>query len=151
MSWKSYKEQWRIWFWWRVLRVLGIWVPFQDVTLVGNRFIRRGNLVPLDVTIIQRDTREPDGYERTELLRMMYLIRTEEERQQWTVPEPHNCIYCSHVSPAEPNGHCPVIKYGKEWHHDNPVPAPCLCFHHQKGLEEGLRQDIDAALEKRQA
>lgn len=47
--------------------------------------VRRG---PIEVTLTFRDTRQPDGYERTELLEMLRTVREHEAVQGWRVPEP---------------------------------------------------------------
>jgi hypothetical protein len=73
-----------LWYW--VLRHF----PSQEYSLCANRRTSRVTFGPIEVTITCRDTREPDGYERTELYRMLHLIRSEEIRQNWKVPEPVN-------------------------------------------------------------
>jgi hypothetical protein len=55
---------------------------------VANRFetvFRRGCL---EVTVVERDTRQPDGHTREELCEMLRLIRWHEGLQGWRVPEP---------------------------------------------------------------
>ena len=39
------------------------------------------------MTIVVRDTREPDGYSREELMEMLKTIREQEDLQGWKVPE----------------------------------------------------------------
>lgn len=43
---------------------------------------------PLEVFIQLRDRREPDGYERTEVLRMLQKVRMAEAVQGWECPDP---------------------------------------------------------------
>lgn len=116
-------------------------INFKQVTSVGNRMIYVGWSGKSEVTITLRNTREPDGYARTELLEMLKLIRVEEERQHWKVPEPVACIYCHHISPINENGFCPV-----EVTLSDRKPLKCTCGTHQAGLNAGLIRDIGEAL-----
>lgn len=73
----------RFWWWW--LRQVPI---TKSKGSVGNRFIEVTMIGPLEVTITCRDTRREDGYSREELYSMLRLIRKEEVRHEWKVPEP---------------------------------------------------------------
>lgn len=42
----------------------------------------------LEVFVRFRNRRQPDGYERTEVLRMLQTVRLEEARQEWECPDP---------------------------------------------------------------
>ena len=129
MDWRS-----RFWFW--VIRKCCLWAPWSQFSMVGNRLRRRGMFGWVEVTITNRDTTEPDSYSREELIRLLALIRTQEETQQWKVPEPAPCIYCHHVSPVDTDGFCPVcpaVVEGK---------GPCQCSTHQGGLNEAWRRAV---------
>jgi len=54
----------------------------------GNRYGKVFHYYNWEVTVIYRDTTKEDGYSREELYRMLKLIRKEEIRQQWKIPEP---------------------------------------------------------------
>lgn len=54
----------------------------------ANRRYRQFMSGPFEVTITYRDTREPDGYSREELLEMLETVRKHEASQGWKVPEP---------------------------------------------------------------
>lgn len=60
----------------------------KKTTVVGNRSIYTGQVGPFEVTTTFRNTKEEDGYSREELYSLLKLIRREEERHQWKVPEP---------------------------------------------------------------
>jgi hypothetical protein len=53
----------------------------------ANRYTYVCKFGPLEMTIVVRDTREPDGYSREELVEMLQTIREQEELQGWKVPE----------------------------------------------------------------
>lgn len=134
-------NRWKTKFWWWILHK----VPLKGLSgRTGNRFYKKGMLGPIEVTITDRDTREPDGYSREELLRMLQLIRSEEERHQWKVPEPVACVYCGHVSPS--------IKDVPEYEISCPVSVKpslssksmkCSCDKHAYGLVLGWRNAVD--------
>lgn len=115
----------RLKFAWQVSRI----IPTRW-SMVGNRTIEVGMVGTLEVTTIVRETSQPDGYSREELLSMLRLIRTHEEFQHWKVPEPHRCVYCSHTAEADRNGFCPACD-------------PPQCSLHEAGLAEGYRKAIE--------
>lgn len=127
----------RIRFLWALTKV----VPTEWHT-VGNRQIEKGLVDGIEVTTILRDTQQSDGYSREELFEMLTLIRREEERHRWKVPEPHRCIHCAHFSLPDENGFCPA-KFGK-----GPDPIDCQCSLHKSGLEEGQRLAIEEDLSR---
>lgn len=57
--------------------------------MCANRRYRRVMMGHYEVTITYRDTSQPDGYERTELLKMLETVRKHEALQGWKVPEPN--------------------------------------------------------------
>jgi hypothetical protein len=116
-------------------------------TLVGNRVIEKGKLGATEITIVYRDTNQADGYSREELLLMLKEIRINEERQQWTVPEPIRCGFCGHCSPCEKNGFCPaqVLPPGSK------KPMQCLCFTHELGLKTAEKKAIDEIVSRARA
>lgn len=81
---------------WRrlLLRLFSVlWIRGPKGGSVGacaNRRWHRFMSGPVEVTIAYRDTRLPDGYERTELLQMLHDVRKHEASQGWKVPEPES-------------------------------------------------------------
>lgn len=78
------KHEWRnkFWQWW-------FRQPhWTESSLCANRLTRILRLGPVEVTLIFRDTSQSDGYERTEVYRMLRCVRQEEARQNWICPEP---------------------------------------------------------------
>lgn len=59
------------------------------LTLCANRRTRTWLLGEHELTFTWRDTRQPDGYSREELYRMLKLVRDHEHLQEWRCPEPY--------------------------------------------------------------
>jgi hypothetical protein len=53
----------------------------------ANRFEQTVTLKDREITLIVKDTTQPDGYGREELYEMLELIRKHERIQGWKVPE----------------------------------------------------------------
>lgn len=76
--------------WWRLKLILWLW-PKRAVGSTyscANRRARTTTCGSYEITLGIRDTSRPDGYERTELLRMLREVRKHEAEQRWRVPEP---------------------------------------------------------------
>lgn len=58
-----------------------------SISICANRYTVASRIGPHEVTTEFKDTRKPDGYERTELLRMLQKIRKHEAIQGWKVPD----------------------------------------------------------------
>jgi hypothetical protein len=54
----------------------------------ANRWTTVFDHGPVQVTVVLRDTREPDGRSREELVEMLAEIRRSERETGWRVPEP---------------------------------------------------------------
>jgi hypothetical protein len=76
------------WLWYRALRFVLRRVGTKYSLSCANRRETSHVFGPLEVRVVTRDTREPDGYSREELCQMLALVRSEEARQGWRVPEP---------------------------------------------------------------
>jgi hypothetical protein len=77
-----------LWSWYRALRFVLRRVGPTSALACANRFERTYAFGPVEVRVVERDTREPDGYSREELCQMLWLVRSEEASQGWRVPEP---------------------------------------------------------------
>lgn len=75
-------------FWYRALRFVLRHAGAASTLACANRYESTRSFGPLEVRVVTRDTREPDGYSREELVMMLQLVRSEERRQGWRVPEP---------------------------------------------------------------
>lgn len=82
------KKPSRMAMWYTCLRWLTKRHIYTSSSSCANRFTGVFCDGDMEYTIIARDTRLPDGYERTELLRLLELIRLHEARQMWSCPEP---------------------------------------------------------------
>jgi hypothetical protein len=78
----------RRWLWYKLLRFALRRAGPTSTFSCANRYETTHAFGPLEVRVVTRDTREPDGYCREELLQMLRLVRSEEARQGWKVPEP---------------------------------------------------------------
>lgn len=133
----------RLWYWLLVDRL-----PFIGGSRVANRFIRTGFLGVLEFTVTIRDPRQEDGYSREELLNLLKLIRVQEEKQNWKVPEPVPCEHCIHVSPVTPDGKCPVVVFANDRPPGRAKGMPCLCDQHASGLVSAWRKNVDMMLRR---
>lgn len=61
--------------------------PVRTEGFVGNRHTWKGTTGPVEIEVVIRDTRQPDGYSREELYQLLKLIRREEKRSEWKVPD----------------------------------------------------------------
>lgn len=78
---------------WLRLRLLALLWPtspgaFSAYHKCANRWTRKMMIGPIELTITHRDTRDPDGYSREELVVMLETIRKHEAIMGWKVPEP---------------------------------------------------------------
>lgn len=75
-----------VWLWFSVMkRIRGGW------GMCANRNWKSfcyGRDRRYEVTVTIRDTAEEDGYERTEVYRMLREVRLQEKRSNWKCPEP---------------------------------------------------------------
>ena len=78
---------WRAWFWYRVI-VFATRRAGRSSGACANRYMYTCWFGPLEMSITIRDTKEPDGYSREELVEMLAIIRAQETQQEWKVPEP---------------------------------------------------------------
>lgn len=61
-----------------------------SVSYCANRVTKRWETpAGHEVTLILRDTRQPDGFSRTELYQMLKTLRDHERAQGWKCPEPY--------------------------------------------------------------
>lgn len=84
----------RIRFWLRALDfvVYGLRLATRSssVAFCANRRTTTCRAGTLEVTVVARDTRRPDGYSREELVEMLRTVRKQEALQDWRVPEPRS-------------------------------------------------------------
>jgi hypothetical protein len=77
----------REWFWYRVIVFATRGSVPRLFGACANRILYTCWFGPLEMSIVIRNTREPDGYSREELVAMLDLVRKYEKKQGWTVPE----------------------------------------------------------------
>lgn len=73
------------------LKLVDLLWPSNVMATAGacaNRRWRRGMAGPIEITVTYRDTRQPDGHSREELVEMLATIRKCEAEMGWRVPEP---------------------------------------------------------------
>lgn len=59
-----------------------------SVGMCGNRMWEVRQFGGLELTVTLRNTLEPDGYSREELVEMLERVRRHETRMGWRAPEP---------------------------------------------------------------
>jgi hypothetical protein len=77
---------------WLRLKFVQLFWPstaMRETGACANRKWYRGMAGPIEVTVTYRDTRQPNGYSREELLGMLENVRRHEAIQGWKVPEPN--------------------------------------------------------------
>lgn len=74
--------------WWRLRLILWLWPSRTSTAACANRRSRRTTCGPYEIELNVRDTSQPDGYSREELLTMLQEVRKHEAIQGWRVPEP---------------------------------------------------------------
>ena len=78
------KERILIWMFTRILQKIKAIRCYK----CSNRYVKVFKIGVFEVSITYRDTTKEDSYSREELVTMLKVIRNEEQRQQWKVPEP---------------------------------------------------------------
>lgn len=74
---------------WRFKLIFWLWPRRKgSACFCANRSRWTYHAPNADISLEVRDRTKPDGYAREELYSMLKLIREEEKRQGWTVPEP---------------------------------------------------------------
>lgn len=88
---KKKLKRWQEKFWWYLLRKF---TANRSTSICGNRHVKVSMLGCMEITITFRDTRDPDGYSREDLLEMLRLIRKHEMIQNWRTPDREKCYLC---------------------------------------------------------
>src|SRR5262245_22510561 len=80
---------------WRLRQWLGMRLVLWAASWSGSGWGRCANrhwiemdLAGRELLVQLRDLRQPDGYERTEVLRMLQKVRMAEAMHGWTCPDP---------------------------------------------------------------
>lgn len=74
----------RFWFW---LLQFSLRRRARSWKACANRVEIHSRFGATEVTVTFRDTTQPDGYSREELVEMLALVRHHERLQGWKVPE----------------------------------------------------------------
>ena len=77
--------------WWMIFK---LWPRRTGWGTCANRTEMTTMVDGVEHKLVLRDTRQPDGYERTELLQMLRTVRRHEHLQGWKVPEPDAAEIC---------------------------------------------------------
>jgi hypothetical protein len=74
--------------WFRLKLIMFLWPSRSSFGVCANRHWRNATCGPYEIELIMRDTRQPNGYSREELVEMLRTIRKHEAYMGWRVPEP---------------------------------------------------------------